>query len=392
MMQHSRVLTLLALLLAAVPARAQPSEIVRSWNFAVSLDGDLIGTHRFDLRQAGPSLAMRGHADFAVKFLGLTLYRYRHEVTSRWQDACLDNLSAQTDDDGAKTSGSATASATATRVIRRRDGSGESELTVSGCMMDFAYWNPNLLTQTRLLNPQTGEIEAVQIIAGRTGADNPLTKVKVRQAIAHAINRAEMAKNLMKGGSRQIDTPCFPTQFGCDQAAAVRYDFDPAKAKALLAEAGYPNGFETELVTFLLPQFGAAVQNYLAAVGIKAKISQLQVSALIQRGIEGTLPLSLTNWGSYSINDASAFLPAIVNGGSQDHIRNPDLQKLVEAGGSSINPDDRRKNYSAAIKMMTENVYMLPLFNSVVTYGVSKQLNFKSYPDELPRFYMATWK
>lgn len=170
MMQHSRVLTLLALLLAAVPARAQPSEIVRSWNFAVSLDGDLIGTHRFDLRQAGPSLAMRGHADFAVKFLGLTLYRYRHEVTSRWQDACLDNLSAQTDDDGEKTSVSATASATATRVIRRRDGSGESELTVSGCMMDFAYWNPNLLTQTRLLNPQTGEIEAVQIIAGRTGA------------------------------------------------------------------------------------------------------------------------------------------------------------------------------------------------------------------------------
>ncbi len=229
-------------------------------------------------------------------------------------------------------------------------------------------------------------------VAGRTGADNPLTKVKVRQAIAHAINRGDMAKNLMKGGSRQIDTPCFPTQFGCDQAAAVRYDYDPAKAKALLAEAGYPNGFETELVTFLLPQFAAATQGYLAAVGIKAKISQLQVSAVIQRGIEGSNPMVLSNWGSYSINDASAYLPAFVNGGTQDYIRNPELQKLVDAGGSSINPDERRKNYSAAIKMITENVMFLPLFNSVVTYGVSKQLNFKPYPDELPRFYMATWK
>ena len=246
------------------------------------------------------------------------------------------------------------------------------------------------------LNAIWGEAMRVNFIgldvAGRTGADNPLTKVKVRQAIAYAINRADMAKNLMKGGSRVIDTPCFPTQFGCDQAAAMRYDYDPAKAKALLAEAGYPNGFETELVTFLLPQFGSAVQNYLGAVGIKAKISQLQVSAVIQRGIEGSIPMSLSNWGSFSINDASAYLPSFINGGTQDYIRNPELQKLVEAGGASTNPDERRKNYSAAIKMITEQMMYLPMFNSVVTYGVSKQLNFKPYPDELPRFYMATWK
>jgi peptide/nickel transport system substrate-binding protein len=246
------------------------------------------------------------------------------------------------------------------------------------------------------LNAIWGEAMRVNFIgldvAGRTGADNPLTKVKVRQAIAYAINRADMAKNLMKGGSRVIDTPCFPTQFGCDQAAAMRYEYDPAKAKALLAEAGYPNGFETELVTFLLPQFGSAVQNYLGAVGIKAKISQLQVSAVIQRGIEGTIPLSLSNWGSFSINDASAYLPSFINGGTQDYIRNPELQKLVDAAGASTNPDERRKNYSAAIKMITEQMMYLPLFNSVVTYGVSKQLNFKPYPDELPRFYMATWK
>ena len=42
--------------------------------------------------------------------------------------------------------------------------------------------------------------------------------------------------------------------------------------------------------------------------------------------------------------------------------------------------------------MITENMMYLPMFNSVVTYGVSKQLNFKPYPDELPRFYSATWK
>ena len=59
--------------------------------------------------------------------------------------------------------------------------------------------------------------------AGRTGADNPLTKDKVRQAIVYAIDRAAMAKQLMQGGSRAIDTPCYPTQFGCDAGAAMHY-------------------------------------------------------------------------------------------------------------------------------------------------------------------------
>ena len=108
--------------------------------------------------------------------------------------------------------------------------------------------------------------------------------------------------------------------------------------------------------------------------------------------IQYRVPLSISNWGSYSVNDVSAFLPAFVNDGNQDYIRDPEVLKLVQQGGASTNPDERRKNYSAAIKIITEKMYFLPLFNSVVTYGLSKQLNFKPYPDELPRFYLSSWK
>ena len=52
--------------------------------------------------------------------------------------------------------------------------------------------------------------------AGRTGADNPLTKLKVRQAIWHAIDRKAIADKLVTGGSRVPAAPCFPSQFGCD--------------------------------------------------------------------------------------------------------------------------------------------------------------------------------
>ena len=168
--------------------------------------------------------------------------------------------------------------------------------------------------------------------AGRTGADNPLTKLKVRQAIWHAIDRQAIADKLVTGGSRVPGAPCFPTQFGCNGEAATLYDYNPAKAKQLLAEAGYPDGFDLELTSYVLPQWGSAVQNYLLAVGIRAKLNQLQIAALIQRAKAGELRAYLGSWGSYSINDVSAFMPNFFDGGADDYARDPDVHQMADRG------------------------------------------------------------
>jgi peptide/nickel transport system substrate-binding protein len=250
----------------------------------------------------------------------------------------------------------------------------------------------------RMPNLQAVRAESMRIeylgidAAGRTGADNPLTKEKVRQAIFQAVDRETMAKQLMQGGSRALDTPCYPTQFGCDAGAAVHYAYDPAKAKQLLAEAGYPNGFNTELVTYELPQWAGAMQGYLQAVGINAKITSMQVAAVVQRSIAGQNPLEMGSWGSYSVNDVSAILPNYFTFTGNDYTRDPELKKLVEAGSATVDPDQRRKAYSAAIKRITEHAFWMPMFTYTVTYGFSKQLNFKPYPDELPRFFLSSWK
>jgi len=228
--------------------------------------------------------------------------------------------------------------------------------------------------------------------AGRTGAKNPLTNQKVRQAIAYAIDCGTIAKQLMQGGSRVLDAACYPTQFGCDQAAVVKYNYDPARAKQLLTEAGYPNGFDTELVTYVLPQYSEAIQGYLKAVGINARISQLQVGAAVQRAIDGTTPLNAGTWGSYSINDVSAVLPFFFGGGGNDYARDPEVERLVAEGGSTTDPDERRKAYSSALRRIAEQMYWLPLNTYVTTYAFSRQLNFKPYPDELPRFFLSSWK
>lgn len=228
--------------------------------------------------------------------------------------------------------------------------------------------------------------------SGRTGEANPLTNEKVRKAISHAIDRASMVRDLVQGSSRTLDTPCFPSQFGCNQVVAVRYPYDPGRARQLLTEAGFPNGFSTRLVSYLLPPWTAAVQGYLAAVGISASIQQLATApAIATLGAAGA-PLFMGSWGSYSINDASAFMPYFFGGGPEDIARDPDVTALVEQGGGTRDPDQRRKAYTEAIRRITSGAYWLPLFTVVRTYGFSRQLLFRPSPDELPRFYLSSWK
>ena len=104
---------------------------------------------------------------------------------------------------------------------------------------------------------------------------------------------------LVTGGSRVPPAPCYPSQFGCDGAAAVEYEYNPAKARQLLAEAGFPNGFDIELSSYVQPrQWSEAVQSYLNAVGIRARLSIVQVAAQIQRAQRGELPMSMGSSGT----------------------------------------------------------------------------------------------
>jgi len=228
--------------------------------------------------------------------------------------------------------------------------------------------------------------------AGRSGAGNPLTNLKVRQAIIAAIDRATLSRPLLAVGGRLLDAPCFPTQFGCDQTAAPRVVFDRAAARASLAEAGYPDGFDTELVSYVLPQYAEAVAADLAQIGIRARITQLPSGPALARLADGSAPLFMGSWGSYSVNDVSAILPYFFGGGDNDNARNPDLAALIEQGGATTSAEKRRQFYDRAIRMIGEQALWLPLHTYVTTYAFARTLNFHPSSDEVPRFYQASWK
>lgn len=156
---------LAALTLLATPGIAAASAIAASseaqeWTFRVLLDDREIGTHRYSVVEQDEELLVESRARFSVKLLFVEAYRYVHEARERWRGDCLESIEARTDDNGREL-----------RLRGRRDGgglviaTGDGGNSLRGCVMSFAYWNPAILQQSKLLNMQTGEHVDIRIEA-----------------------------------------------------------------------------------------------------------------------------------------------------------------------------------------------------------------------------------
>lgn len=145
-------------------------------------------------------------------------------------------------------------------------------------------------------------------------------------------------------------------------------------------------------MSYVLPEVGRAVRGDLQAVGIAAELVQLPTDAALARAEAGRAPLFLGSWGSYSINDVAAILPQFFGGGPLDYARLPELQALIAEAGRSDDVDLRRLLYARAIHMITAQALWLPLHTYAATYGMTSSLDFRPSADELPRFYLASWK
>ena len=177
---------------STVPASPETPNATRdrSWHFEVRLDDRPIGEHRFVLSglPAGGQ-QLRGEARFTVRLLGIPVYRYRHAVEEEWRGDCLRALQAETDDNGR-----------ATEVRARRDGARWQLQAPAGagpwpdCLMSFAYWHPALPSQTRLLNPQTGRVEAVRV--QRSGTGTIVARGRPVPAVRWQLQTAEQAIDL----------------------------------------------------------------------------------------------------------------------------------------------------------------------------------------------------
>ncbi|MCO5065222.1 MAG: ABC transporter substrate-binding protein [Rhizobiaceae bacterium] len=227
-------------------------------------------------------------------------------------------------------------------------------------------------------------------VTGRAGK-SPLQQVEVRRAIAHAINREEIANVLYGGGAKPAKAPCFWEQFGCYQDAP-QYEYDPEKAKSLLAAAGYPNGFDTKLDTYMPTQLSDVIAGYLGAVGVRTKVETLQFQPWYKKLTDGASPISMQGWASFRINDSSAALATIINwSGISDYYGDAELKEQLNIGDTSTDPEVRKAAYEKAILRMMDQMYILPLNSMSVYYAYREGLEFSTYKDEVLRYYLYKW-
>lgn len=126
-----------------------PLALAKDWDFDVYLDNTKIGRHQFNLSDSN---VLTSTAKFNVKVLFINAYQYDHKAVETWQGGCLNSLEAHT-----------TENKVVTEVSGRLQepnfvvGNGKASNKLPACSMTFAYWNPKILSQDKLLNPQNAE-------------------------------------------------------------------------------------------------------------------------------------------------------------------------------------------------------------------------------------------
>jgi peptide/nickel transport system substrate-binding protein len=198
------------------------------------------------------------------------------------------------------------------------------------------------------------------VILAMNNSKKPYSDRRVRLAITEAINKEEVLKGAMFGLGRILGSNVDPLNpYFVDMSKAVPYD--PAKAKKLLAEAGYPNGFEA--VLRVSPQYyytvrtGEVVVSQLAKVGVKVKIEQIE----------------WPQWLSQVYKDASYDLTIIGHAEPWDigNYANPnyyfrwdnkDFQALYKESEQTVDEKKRREQYARLQKMMADEAPVVWLY------------------------------
>ncbi|NNU50571.1 ABC transporter substrate-binding protein [Rhizobium sp. WYCCWR 11279] len=193
----------------------------------------------------------------------------------------------------------------------------------------------------------------------------PFDNVKVRQALNMAINKERITR-ILNGRATPANQPLPPLMPGYDKAF-TGYAYDVAKAKALLAEAGYPDGFETVLYstnTDPQPRIAQAIQQDLAAVGVKAEVRALaQANVISAGGTEGEAPMIWSGgmaWIADFPDPSNFYGPilgcagAVPGGWNWSWYCNADLDKRAVAADSMSDPAKAAERTAAWGKIFTD--------------------------------------
>jgi len=232
----------------------------------------------------------------------------------------------------------------------------------------------------------------------------PTNDVRVRQAINYAIDSEGIVKGLFGPYAKRLPGIYLPGEIGYD-AAFTGYKHDPAKAKALLAEAGHPNGLTVDLHystdgSVLDAAVAEAVQAQLAKVGIKTVMDSAPGTIMAQKiGTNESTGLSMMSYGPIYADTSFLVTRAYFSSFARyaRYMEEPAADPLTDRLGNeanSITDPKRRQEIYAQLErhVIADKAYWAPLYGLIDLYGVSKAVNWDPRPDQNFEFEKASFK
>jgi len=233
--------------------------------------------------------------------------------------------------------------------------------------------------------------------AARTGP-NPFTDRRVRQAANLAVDMDAIIKHVLNGLGDRTATTVNPMAFGYD-ASLKPYRQDVAAAKKLLAEAGYPNGFEVgflqtgPVVEPALPQTSEAISADLAKVGIRTRRRYVgETGPFVNLVRDGKAdPMFEWSWGYYSVFDADAILYDVMKcGEAYSYYCNKALDDLIIQGRSTLDQKKRAEIYARIQRLIFEDAAYLFKWGLRGVWGISQRVEYQAPRDEIDRMFLVT--
>ncbi len=282
--------------------------------------------------------------------------------------------------------------------------SGEIDVMEPVPVQDIARINANASTQV-VAGPELRTIflgmdqKREELLFSSVKGKNPFKDKRVRQAFYQAIDIAGIQKTVMRGASRPTALMIGPGNNGWTEAQDKRLPYDPEAAKKLMAEAGYPSGFE---VTMNCPndryvndaQICQAVAANLARIGVKINLQAETKGTYFPKILRRDTSFYMLGWtpSTYDAHNALNALMRCPNdktGDGQFNLGsycNPKLDELTVKLGAETDKAKRDAMIKEAFALHTEDIGHLPLHQQTLAWGVNKKVSLVQLADNFMPF------
>ena len=225
--------------------------------------------------------------------------------------------------------------------------------------------------------------------------EGPLQDARVRRALNYAVDVDAIVQGVFNGLATPTTTLLTDIDFGYSPDLSP-YPYDPERARELLAEAGYPDGFEVTLGT---PsgryvndvQVAQAVAAQLGAIGLTVNQEVREYGAYVGELFAGDAPdLFLIGWGNAPFDADFILYPLLRTDELLSYYSSPELDALLDEAHTTLDRGAREEAYGAALELIQDEAPMIFLYKQRDAYGVSDRLEWEPRPDEFLWLYSAS--